>query len=154
MSQYTGNGLKDTIMRFWIKRRDKLVTDYSLVGYMLSPNPKIMAHCDVNKSSLHVDAADRLIEKLILDPMLVGTTRREKLADLIDKFKDEYGEFTSKRGKFAKDNIWMVAASKKRRDSVGMLNIPLRLLRCWEGLPVWCCQRFLGLAQQRGIGSR
>ena len=113
MSQYTGNGLKDTIMRFWIKRRDKLVTDYSLVGYMLSPNPKIMAHCDVNKSSLHVDAADRLIEKLILDPMLVGTTRREKLADLIDKFKDEYGEFTSKRGKFAKDNIWMVAAKQE-----------------------------------------
>jgi hypothetical protein len=44
---------------------------------------------------------------------------------------------------------------KKRRDSVGMQNIPLsRLLKCWEGLPVWCCQRFLGLAQQRGIGSR
>jgi hypothetical protein len=65
MSEYKGNGLKDTIMRFWIKRRDNLVTDYSLVGYMLSPNPKIMAHCAVNKSSLHVDSADRLIEKLI-----------------------------------------------------------------------------------------
>ena len=54
-----------------------------------------MAHCAINKNSLHVTAADRLIEKLILDPMLVGTKRREKLADLIDKFKDEYGEFTS-----------------------------------------------------------
>ena len=54
-----------------------------------------MAHCAANKSSLHVDSADRLIEKLILNPMLVGTKRREKLADLIDKFKDEYGEFTS-----------------------------------------------------------
>ena len=100
-------------MRFWIKRRDNLVTDYSLVGYMLSPNPKIMAHCDVNKSSLHVDAADRLIEKLILDPMFVGTKRRETLADLIDKFKDEYGEFTSQQGKFAKDNIWMMAAKQE-----------------------------------------
>ena len=84
MSEYKGNGLKDTIMRFWIKRRDNLVTDYSLVGYMLSPNPTIMAHCAVNKSSLHVDSADCLIEKLILDPMLFGTKRREKLADLID----------------------------------------------------------------------
>ncbi len=82
-------------MRFWIKRREKLVTGYSLVGYMLSPNPNIMAHCAINKSSLYVNAADRLIEKLILDPMLVGTKRREKLADLIDKCKDEYGEFTS-----------------------------------------------------------
>jgi hypothetical protein len=100
-------------MRFWIKRREKLITDYSLVGYMLSPNPKVMAHCAINKSSLHVKAADCLIEKLILDPMLVGTKRREKLVDLIDKFKDEYGEFTSQRGRFAKDNTWMVAAKQE-----------------------------------------
>jgi hypothetical protein len=105
MSEYKGNGLKYTIMRFWIKRQDNLVTNYSLVGYMLSPNPKIMAHCAVNKSSLHVDSEDRLIEKLILDPMLVGTKRREKLADLVDKFKDKYGKFTSQQGRFAKDNI-------------------------------------------------
>jgi hypothetical protein len=45
--------------------------------------------------------------------MLVGTKRREKLADLIDKFKDEYGEFTSQQGKFAKDNIWMMAAKQE-----------------------------------------
>jgi len=50
-----------------------------------------MAHCAVNKSSLYVDAADPLIEKLILDPILVGTKHREKLSDLIDKFKDKYG---------------------------------------------------------------
>ncbi len=105
--------MKDTIMRFWIKRQDNLVIDYSLVGYMLSPNPKIMAHCVVNKSLLHGDAADCLIEKLILDPMLVGTKRREKLADLIDKFKDEYSEFMSQRGRFAKDNIWMVTAKQE-----------------------------------------
>jgi hypothetical protein len=133
MSEYKGNGLKDTIMRFWIKRRDNLVTNYSIVGYMLSPNPKIMAHCAVNKSLLHGDAADRLIEKLILDPMLVVTKRREKLADLIDKFKDKYGEFTSHRGRFAKDNIWMVAAKQETEEGFRWHeNIPLRLLRCWE----------------------
>ena len=97
---------------------------------MLSPNPTIMAHCAVNKSSLHVDAADRLIEKLTLNQMLVGTKRREKLVDLIDQ-----------RGMLAKDNIWMVAVKQDTKDSVGMQNIPLRLLMCWEDLPVWCCQR-------------
>ncbi len=112
MSKYKGNRLKDTIMRFWIKRHKRLVTDYSLVGYMLSPNPKIMAHCAGNKSSLHVDTVDCFIEKLILDQMMVGTKCREKLADLIDKFKDEYGEFMSQRGRFCKDNIWMVAAKQ------------------------------------------
>jgi len=95
MSTYRGDGLKDTIMRLWIKRRLNLVTDYSLVGYMLSPNPTIMKHCAVNKSSLHADAADHLIEKLILDPVLVGSKCRVELANLIDKFKDEYSEFTT-----------------------------------------------------------
>ena len=69
-----------------------------------------MVHCAVHKSSLHVNASDCLIEKLILDPIMVGTKRKEKLAELIDKFKDEYGEFTRQQGRFAKDNIWMVAA--------------------------------------------
>ncbi len=32
--------------------------------------------------------------------------------DLIDKFKDEYGEFTSQQGRFGKDNIWTVAAKQ------------------------------------------
>ena len=80
---------------------------------MLSPNPKIMAHCAANKNSLHVGAADRLIEKLILNPMMVGTKCTEKLADLIDKFKNKYGEFTSQQGRFAKDNIWIVAAKQE-----------------------------------------
>ena len=100
-------------MRFWIKRRERLSTDSSLVGYLLSPNPAIMAHCAVNKSSLHVNKADRVNEKLILDPMLVGTKRRKKLVHLIDKFKDEYGEFTSQQGTFGKDNIWMVTAKQE-----------------------------------------
>ena len=65
------------------------------------------------KRSLHVNAAECLIEKSILDPMLVGTKRGEKLMDFIDKFKDEYGEFTSQRGRFAKDNTWMVAAKQE-----------------------------------------
>jgi hypothetical protein len=113
MSEYEGNGLRDTIMRFWIKRQEKLVTNYSLVGYMLSPNPIIMAHCAINKSFLYVNAADHLIEKLILDPMLVGTKHGEKLADLIDKFKDKYGEFMCQQERFAKNNIWMVAAKQE-----------------------------------------
>jgi hypothetical protein len=64
-----------------------------------------MKHRAENKSTNHDNAADCLIEKLILDPLLVCTKCREKLADLINKFKDEYGEFTSKQGRFFKDTI-------------------------------------------------
>jgi len=69
-----------------------------------------MAKCFNNKSGTHNDASDCIIEKLILDPLLIGTNCREKHADLIDEFEGEYGEFTNRQGGFAKDNIWLVAA--------------------------------------------
>jgi hypothetical protein len=37
--EHRGTGLKDAVMQFWKKRRNKLIHDYSLVGYILSPNP-------------------------------------------------------------------------------------------------------------------
>ena len=99
-------------MRFWLNRQETLITDYSLARYILSPNPTITVHCADNKiSTIHNNAVDCLIEKLILNPLFVGTKCREKLADLIDKFKDEYSEFMSQWGRYSKDNIWMVATN-------------------------------------------
>jgi len=97
------------MMRFWLKRKPKLVHDYSLVGYILAPNPTIMAHAVLNKTINHDEAAERLITKLILNPTLVGTERNNERAKLIDTFMDEYGDFTNKRGMFARDNIWIIA---------------------------------------------
>ena len=47
--QWAGDGLVDTVMRFWILRRSKLVYPYSLVGYILSPVPKIIEHAKANR---------------------------------------------------------------------------------------------------------
>jgi len=55
-----GTGLKNTIMGFWEKRRPKLIHDYSLVGYILSPNPTIMENAITNKLEIHDEAAERL----------------------------------------------------------------------------------------------
>jgi hypothetical protein len=102
--------MTDVIMRFWLKRRQKLIHDYSLVGYLLSPNSTIMAHSVEHKTIEHDEAAERLITKLILDPSLVGTERNNERANLIDTFMEEYGDFTNKRGMFARDNIWIMAS--------------------------------------------
>jgi hypothetical protein len=67
--------MTDVVMRFWLKRRPKLIHDYSLVGYILSPNLTIMSHAIDNKSIKHDQAAERLITKLILNPTLVGSER-------------------------------------------------------------------------------
>jgi hypothetical protein len=96
-------------MRFWIKRRNKLVHDYFLVGYILSPNPTIMASAIVNKSQMHNEAAERLITKLILDQSVVGNERRISRANLIDTFLTKYGDFINKRNSFACNHIWIIA---------------------------------------------
>ena len=71
-----------------------------------------MEHCAANRTASLSDASERLIEKLILDPGLVGSQRSRELAFLIDKFKDEYGDFTNKQGKFNKANIWVMASDE------------------------------------------
>jgi hypothetical protein len=96
-------------MHFWLKQRDKLIHDYALVGYILSPNPTIMASAVLNKTQMHNDAAERLITKLILERSLVGEERKVQQAKLIDTFLTEYGDFINKRGAFAKDLIWITA---------------------------------------------
>ena len=101
--------MTDVVMRFWLKHRPKLIHDYSMVGYILSPNSTIMAHVIDNKTIEHDQAAERLITKLILDSTLVGTERNNERAKLIDTFIEEYGDFTNKRGMFACDNIWIMA---------------------------------------------
>jgi hypothetical protein len=97
--------MTDVVMRFWLKRRPKLIHNYSLVGYMLSPNSTIMSHAIDNKTIEHDQAAKWLITKLILNPTLVGNKRNNERAKLIDTFMEEYGDFTNKHGMFARDNI-------------------------------------------------
>ncbi len=71
-----------------------------------------MEHCAANRTTSLSDASERLIEKLILDPGLVGSQRSRELAFLINKFKDECGDFTNKQGKFNKANIWIMASDE------------------------------------------
>jgi histone H3/H4 len=54
------------IMTFWFKCRTKLIHDYSLVGYILSPNPWIMngAREKMLQSPIYSDAVKHLIRKL------------------------------------------------------------------------------------------
>jgi hypothetical protein len=113
--QWSGNSLTDVVMRLWIKQRPKLVHNYSLVGYLLSPNSTIMAHAVEHKTINHDQAAKQLITKLILNSTLVGTERNNERANLINTFMKEYGDFTNKHGMFARDNIWIMATDENAK---------------------------------------
>ncbi len=56
------------IMTFWSKRQPKLIHDYSLVGYTLSPHPRMMnnARDRLLSSPIYSDAVERLIGKLLV----------------------------------------------------------------------------------------
>ena len=71
-----------------------------------------MVHAVGNKTIKHDQAAKSLITKLILNPTLVGTERNNERAKLINTFMEEYSDFTNKRGMFACDNIWIIAADE------------------------------------------
>ena len=98
MSQFAGKEMDHVAMRFWIKRRDKLIHDYSLIGYLLSPNPTIMAHAYENRSMIHNEAVVRLIDKLIVNPIFVGKEKSEHLPKDIDTFWDEFNIFDNRHG--------------------------------------------------------
>ncbi len=61
------------------------------------------------ETTIHDEAVERLITKLILDPNLVGEERMISRARLIDTFLTEHGDFINKRNSFACDNIWIMA---------------------------------------------
>ena len=107
-----GAGLAATVMESWQKCKSKLVHDYSLVGYIMSPNPAIMAHVIDNKNLEHDGAAEQLITKLLLDPACIGNERTIQRARLIDTFMEEYGNFINRRSVFGRDNIWITAADE------------------------------------------
>ena len=107
---WTGDSLTDRVMRLWTPRRPGLLHDYAHAGFLLSPNPSIMEAAKDNKTQDHVQAIARLITKLILDPLLVGTAKTETLATLIETFWDEHSDFTLQSGGYDEPHIWITAA--------------------------------------------
>ena len=70
--KWAGESMTDKVMTMWLNRKENLSHDYSLVGFLLSPNPTIMAAAEKEITEEHRAAVARLIEKLFVDPILVG----------------------------------------------------------------------------------
>ena len=108
-SAWTGDSLTHKVMRHWEKRIPALSHDYSRVGRMLSPSPTIMDDVIKSKTIEDEQAAERLIEKLILNPNLVGTERTEELSRLVVAFYSELEDFQNRTGYYNRDIIWVAA---------------------------------------------
>jgi hypothetical protein len=105
------NLMTHQIMTFWFKRQPKLINDYSLVGCILSPYPRIMndAKERMLDSPIYSDAIERLIGKLLAPENLTSTVRKECLADMTTKFFDEHQKFLNQAGILNSDTMWYTA---------------------------------------------
>jgi hypothetical protein len=76
------------IMTFWFKRQPKLIHNYILVGFILSPNPRIMndARERMRHSQIYSDGIKRLIRKLLVPENLTSTEHKECLGEMTTKF--------------------------------------------------------------------
>jgi hypothetical protein len=107
---WKGESVSCKIMTMWGLQQQHLIRNYLLVGYMLAPNPTVMSHAIKNKKFAHEQAAERLIVKLHLSPSLNGNAQEIEKARLIDKYHQEFGDFTGRHGKFDRSHIWITAA--------------------------------------------
>jgi hypothetical protein len=99
------------IMTFWFKRQPKLIHDYSLVGYILSPNPQIMKNARERMlwSPIYSDTIKRLIGKLLVPENLTSTDCKECLGEMTTKFFDEHQKFVNQTGILNNYTMWYAA---------------------------------------------
>lgn len=101
----SGKSLGDKIIDLWNKRRDKLVSDYAIAGWMLSPIPEIYDDAAQHMRGVHRDAVDRLLKRMIASEFADDS---DELAELMNTFWDEFEHFRSKTDCFQKSYIWSV----------------------------------------------
>lgn len=63
LSASTTKTLGDKLIDIWNHRKQKLETDLSICGWMVSPHAEIMQDVRLNQDGTHRDAVDRVIEK-------------------------------------------------------------------------------------------
>jgi len=90
----------------WEKRREKLVHDYSISGWLTSPIPEIYEDAKENQDGvLHRNRMERLFLKLFQDE--VHQADSSAWSKMLDTFWSEYEDFQSKSGKFGgREYIW------------------------------------------------
>jgi hypothetical protein len=90
--------------KHWKNRRQKLITDFSIAGWLLSPIPEIYEDAKGNKTGDDHDALERLLKK-----MMVPDEKQDDedfVAETINTFWAEYDAFSSKVKPYDRPNAW------------------------------------------------
>ena len=134
------------VMDMWKKRTSKLTHDFARAGWMLSPNPTIMADAKEHATSDDTAAVERLLFKLILSPTSVGMEREMEKGRLSQQFWDAHKQFHNRDGDYNKPYIWLLAAEDDCKSYEWHQ-------RYSKHAPVLCALACRVLSKVSGIGS-
>jgi hypothetical protein len=99
----TKTTLGQKVIDIWKKRRDKLINDFSIAGWLLSPIPDVYNDSRENSNGQHRNAIDRLLKKMFASQF---SDDSDELANLLNDFWEEFEHFISQTGPFEKAYIW------------------------------------------------
>ena len=106
VDQDTTAGLGKKVKDLWFKRRDKMVTDFAIAGWLLSPIPEVYNDSSAHMTGDHRDAVDRLLNKMMGSDFADDS---DELAEIMNTFWEEFESFKTKSGHFQKAYIWSSA---------------------------------------------
>lgn len=95
--------LGQRVADLWQKRREKLISDFAVAGWLLSPIPEIYQDASLHMTGSHRTAVDRLLKKMFASEFADDS---DELARIMNTFWDEFELFRSKSGHFGTAYIW------------------------------------------------
>lgn len=99
----SSTSLGQRVVNLWMKRRERLVTDMAIVGWMLCPMPLVHADATQNTTLTEKSAFKRFVKKWYCSGMVDNS---QEYCDFMSRFENELYEFRTKSGKYDEPYIW------------------------------------------------
>ena len=99
----TTTTLGQKVLDIWNKRRKKLINDFTIAGWLLSPIPEVYSDASIHSTGEHRLAMERLLKKMYATELADDS---DEFAILFNDFWADFEHFKSRTGPFNKPYIW------------------------------------------------
>lgn len=117
--------------------------------------PEARKDVDVRMVTKHCEAVEQVVERPHISPCPNKSVDIQKMnpSDIVDKFWDEYKDFSLKLGCFCKPGKWFHNMIFLVSHIFGTSNTLSRIQWCWDGLPSVLLPSILALVLQKVVGG-
>ena len=134
------------IKNAWGRRRKKLISDYAITAWLLSPVKEIMADANEHHTGDDREAVNRLLTKLLVVPCATEAATDLAKGQVMNSFWEEFEQFHSRTGPFAnKPHIWNSKDLNTNQSHVWHKKNSLRYTEVLGQLACLVCSKILGI---------